>query len=573
MPILGKEVTDETREIKEPKIIIILKGLDLIEIKCIRDMIRIFKTENIADYESKWKLFVAQLSLASPKIPIFDKTGYISKSNSNYVLVPIEDKKWIDNWLIEVPEDIKEKLKTIVKRHGLSEKFLSESLTKILMEPIPRLKNPEVIASMDKKEWNKFIKSVISPGAEKDHRMLIVFKTHLPRGIRQIYNPHALLLTNLKTGKTKFYELIGIRLDKASAPRMIGYSDAQKSYPGTVDNLYIPLCIEQIESQSAPEILRFLLSFMELGRARSETGAKGFIVKGTCPIVITGNPKGYHSARINTFRSLIDHLTGNLIALGRRFGIIVYGIDYGVVKVEMGQSDVEWQINVQKYRSIEEYILPLIKGIFKNVTVERWLEKPLPDYEKKGKNLLKKINDTGVKEFLTAHFELGYPHIKGGALNCAIIDFIPRIMKIKTTEKEDGLLIVDLLAKAEEYLKKIIAINLESVANMAYLEEDVTGDIFESLPVLWQTLLKTIQNYTKTFGFIHRGEILIDKLQDYLPEDSTYSYISQIRNALDYRTPENISYYNILFEKYWKFRIVLKEKIYQKGIYFIKFIE
>lgn len=564
MPIIGKDIKPEIE---------ILKGMELLEINCIRDMIRLFKKENVADWESKWRLFEARLSPKSPEILVFDNTGYISKGYSNYVLVPIEDKKWIENWLTEVPEDIKEKLKRIVKKHGLFEKFLAESLTQILMEPIPRLKNPKVIANMKKEDWNEFVESAISPGAEKDHRINLVFKMHLLRGIIQRYNPHTLLITNSGTGKSTYYETIGLRPDKVSASRLIGYSDAQKSYPGTIDNLYIPLCIEQIESQTAPDILAFLLSFMELGQARSETGAGGFIVKGTCPIIITANPTGYSIDRIDTFRALIDHLTGNLMALGRRFGIIIYGIDYGKVVIQKAYSEIEWRINVQKFRSVEEYILSNINDIFKDEEVLKWLEKSLPDYEKRGKKLIEDITDKGVKEYLTIHFELAYPHLKGGALNCAIIDFIPRLVKVKTTDKEDSLLVLELLAKADKYLKEIIAINLESVANMSHLEEKITGLIFEQLPKYLQELFKTLQNYAKRFGFTPGDEILIDKLQNCLPKGSTFSYVSQITNALDNRTSETISNYNILLEKYWQFRIVLKEKMNQKGIYAIEVVK
>jgi Holliday junction resolvasome RuvABC ATP-dependent DNA helicase subunit len=159
-------------------------------------------------------------------------------------------------------------LKYIVCKHGLDDKNLSESLSKILMTPIPRLRNPKTIANMTKEQWQEFIESIISPGAEKDHRLKLIYKSHLLRGRNQRYNPHTLLITNPGTGKTTFYDVVGQTIDKTSKSRLIGFSDAQNARPGLIDNLNVVLCIEQIESQSAPEILAFLLSFMEKGKAR-----------------------------------------------------------------------------------------------------------------------------------------------------------------------------------------------------------------------------------------------------------------------------------------------------------------
>lgn len=572
MPVIGEK---RKLEIK------LLKGIELVSIKCIRNMIKIVDLSNNATtFESEWKVFAVKYHPDAQTIPVYDDTGYMTKAHSVYTLSRIKDKNRISKWLETAPEDVKNKLKKIVKEHGLDEDDLVESLSKILMTPIPRLENPDVIAKMSeekyKEDWKKFIESIISPGAEKDRKMKLVYKIHLLRGFIQKYNPHTLEITNSYTGKTTYYSKIGVRIDKASSPRLIGYSDAQKPYPGTVDNLYVVLCIEQIESQTAPEILAFMLSFMESGEARTETGAKGFTVRGNCPFVITANPTGYEIDKITTFRALIDHLTGNLLALGRRFGIIIYGKDYGKVKIKKSVSDVEWKDNVQKFRSIEEYILPLINEIFKDETVFNWLEEPLADYEERGKSLIEGknrkgkqvkegITDEGVKDFLTTHFESGYRHIKGAALSSAIIDFVPRLVKVKVTGEEDNLLIMELLAKAEGYLKEIIAINLESVANMASAEENIRDIIFEQLPKYLQELVGA------SIGYRNRGlksrEMLVSNLDNYSSKQY-FQYMSQVVNALDNISAGQISDHNRILEKYWWFRIVPKEQ----HIYSIEFV-
>ena len=556
MPVKGLEPIIEIRE-----------GIELVAIKCIRNMVEIFKyPSGEIGVKSKWRLFKVKSEPDMPEILVYDDAGYITKGHSNYALKPIEDVNWIEEWLNEVPGDIKEKLKNIAQKHGLDDKNLSKSLSKILMTPIPRLKNPETVAKMTKEQWDEFIESVISPDAEKDHRLKLIFKTHLLRGIMQRYNPHSLLITNSGTGKTTYYDIVGLTIDKASKNRLIGFADAQNARPGVIDNLNVVLCIEQIESQTAPDILAFLLSFMESGKARSETGGYGITVRGECPIVITANPTGYSLDRIDTFRALIDHLTGNLMALGRRFGIIVYGNDYQKVTIKKPFSSVEWQRNVQKFRSIEEYVLSPISQLFSEDKVSKWLETPLPGYEERGKKLIGEVKDQGIKEFLTIHFELAYPHIRGAALNCAIIDFIPRLVKVKATGEEDSLLILELLTTAEKYLKEIITINLESIANMASVEEDVAELIFTQLPKYVQELILAVNQFRQKNPTFSR-EVSLDVIEQH-SLNQYYPYFSAVSNHLDYITPETLSYFNNITEKYWWFRTIQKDK----GVYTIEFV-
>jgi len=558
MPVIGIDVKP---------VIEIREGIELVAIRCIRNMIEIFKYPGgESGVKSIWRLFKVKSEPDMPEILVYDDAGYITKGHSNYALKSIEDVNWIEKWLSEVPEDIKEKLKYIVQKHGLDDKNLSESLSKILMTPIPRLKNPKTVSKMTKEQWNEFVESTISPNAEKDHRLKLIFKAHLLRGRMQRYNPHSLLITNSSTGKTTYYDMVGLTIDKASKNRLIGFADAQNARPGVIDNLNIVLCIEQIESQTAPDILAFLLSFMESGKARSETGGYGIVVKGECPIVITANPTGYSLDRIDTFRALIDHLTGNLMALGRRFGIIIYGNDYQKVMIKKATSSIEWQKNVQKFRSIEEYILPPIIQLFKEDKISKWLELPLPEYEEQGKRLIKEVKDEGVKEFLTTHFEFAYPHIRGAALNCAIIEFIPRLVKIKATSEEDNLLITELLTTAEKYLEEITTINLESIANMSSAEQDVNELIFAQLPKYIQELILAVNQFRKKHPVPTR-EVSIDVFESHL-QRTHFDYISQITNNLDNISQETIDYYNNLLAKYWWFRIIQKDK----GVYAIEFV-
>ena len=551
MPILGME-----NEIMLRKAVIMhsIKGLfDKPKVKNLPEF----------DYEIEWRLFKCKLTPASPEVIVYDSDGIITSGQSNYCFTSITDLKWVREWVGNLPENKKESIKNILDKWGFDSKNIPESLivNKILLSPIPRLKNPSAVNRMD---WKAFLKEVISPNAEKDSRLELVYKATLLRGTKQRYNPHTLLCTNTDVGKTLFYYMVGKRLDKTTKNSLIGFATPSegKQY-GAIHNLDLPFCIEQIESQTSPDILGFLLSFMELGIAESHTGGQSLTCIGNCPMIISANPTGYHTDKIVTFKALIDHLTGNLLALGRRFGIIVYGMDYQKVITKGTLDEIEWRENVQKFRSIEDYIRPIIKELFENEEIQRWLEEPIAGYLEKVRDLIQDIKDEDVKDFLTEHAESGYRHIKGTALNCAIIDLFPKFVKRKIEKKQIDTF--ETMTKAEAYLAKILVINLESIANMSSLEEKILHIIFKQLPEYLKDLVLAVNEYRKEKGNV---KVSLKDLSAYY-QGVYYKYWSHITNIINQTSPSTIRRYNRILEKYWLFRLVQMEE----GIYTVEFLD
>ena len=159
LPVLGLDVKGEIE---------ILEGVELFSIKCIRNMTEIKELHSGAiSIDSKWRLFKVQTDPHDPPIPVYDDSDYLRKGKKVYALSPIKDKNWITKWLDSIPDDIKDKLEYIVSRHGLDENDLVESLSQILMRPIPRLKNPYDIPKFTKerkrsKKLNKFLSGISS---------------------------------------------------------------------------------------------------------------------------------------------------------------------------------------------------------------------------------------------------------------------------------------------------------------------------------------------------------------------------------------------------------------------------
>jgi hypothetical protein len=115
-------------------------------------------------------------------------------------------------------------------------------------------------------------------------------------------------------------------------------------------------------------------------------------------------------------------------------------------------------------------------------------------------------------------------------------------------------------------LKEIITINLESIANMASVEEDVAELIFTQLPKYVQELILAVNQFRQKNPTFSR-EVSLDVIEQH-SLNQYYPYFSAVSNHLDYITPETLSYFNNITEKYWWFRTIQKDK----GVYTIEFV-
>jgi hypothetical protein len=63
-----------------------------------------------------------------------------------------------------------------------------------------------------------------------------------------------------------------------------------------------------------------------------------------------------------------------------------------------------------------------------------------------------------------AHYAHSYPHTRGGALNCALSDNLPRLAKVDVLMMDDLDKIVDeIIEKANEYAELLKVVNINSI--------------------------------------------------------------------------------------------------------------
>lgn len=509
---------------------------------------------NTVTFEKVYSLYEALPYDGSDSILLLDKNDIISAGVKQYAIEPLTGEEAINFWDKTTPTE-KIAFKKIIEKWGLLPKdsHIASALVVRMFKPVTRLMGKGCLSEVG---WDDLLDSLLAfGGAEKDPRLKMVFKAHLLRGYKQAYNPHAIIATNPATGKTTFYDKAGARYDKVTANSLIGYAKGKNEvYFGGIHGQTRPLTIEQIESQVAESLLGFLLTFMESGKGTLHVGGVEMQVSGTCSIILTANPTGYDTDKIGTFKGLIDHLSTNHLALGRRFGIIVYGNAYKTADRTSYLNEEEWSMCFDLFRAIEEYAWVTISKIYDHSDSTRWLNAPIADYEAKVSSITEKIFDSGVRDFIKTHSKGAYQHLRGAAFNCAVVDLIPYIVE----NAEDGgldMAVAATLNKAEDYLEDFISINLESFTNMVSLletPEKIKEYLLASLPLYVKDIILTVDAYRGKERDIPR-EIPIGMLEPYY-QGKKYAHIATlVDNTLKGRS--RWKFYNQQLEHYFNFRL------------------
>lgn len=430
--------------------------------------------------KKKYSLYEASMTAKAEKILILDADGLVVNGVSKYTLVPI------DSELVNLTHSESREFEKIAKRFGVYEK--TSSFQKMfkgkVFKPTYRLEVEFEEMGID---WKEFIHELINYRAEKDPKLATVFKALLLRGFVMKYAPHSIVATNPSTGKSAFLGHVGKRYEKVSANSLVGYSKGNDEiHRGVVDEQKFCITIEEIEAQMFTNFFSFLLTFLEEGKATVSTAGVEFSESGVFPFAITANPTAVDVNKEDSARLLFTKLSTNHLALGRRIGLLIFGNKYKQVVSQGSFNDDEWSLFFELYRAIEEKCAAAIMhGIYLNPDVEKWLETPISGYNQ---DLLKsfQVQDDVVRDFLSAHFDSAFRHIRGGALAIAIVDNMDQILQVAELKTEIPKVMREkIMQDAEAALEELKEINLESIANMVTTiqkTDELTQTVYRSLP-------------------------------------------------------------------------------------------
>jgi hypothetical protein len=311
--------------------------------------------------------------------------------------------------------------------------------------------------------WQQVIQNVLSYNAEKDPTLVLINKATLPRGFMMQYQPHTILLTNVSAGKTTFYKKVGLTLDKTTRVSLLGsIKGKEEQLAGLFDDQYYVICIEQLESQKIENLAGFALNFLEDGLATISGAGLKLLIRGAFPLVISGNPITLSQERETVFKDFLIYLGTNAYALGRRFGLLAVG-NYSSV-VDKGYDDIKHTEAIRLYRALEERAFNALTEFWLHPQVQAWCKAPAytesdsPIYEK-----IKKCQTVEVRSFLFTHYNNSYQHLRGGALNCAIIDNLPLFVLHSLLGSPINELIPRVLQDADKYVPQLTSINKKSI--------------------------------------------------------------------------------------------------------------
>ena len=411
--------------------------------------------------ENVWTIYTAQKEQTYPPILIFDKDKRINPQDKELCLTVIDEEKPLREYLIDTSPGAWKTIRNVCKENAI--KFYDEEeappLERILARshlcyrPIPRIRDIYEIESLD---WTEFIDRLIQwDAAEKDPRLCLAHKAQLLRGIEQRLNAHALIVTNAGTGKSIHYLNNAVLVDKATRNAFLGYAKSPREvYPGTVDGESLPVGIDQIEVGNWG-ILDYMFNIMEYGEAIVSSGAVKFKIRSLSPYAFMANPLTDKTNVEKGFGLILDHLTNNP-AIGRRFGVLIYGDDYNVLTSRSTPDSMDaWRHQNTFFRAIEESARPKLAEIMRSKEVWTGINREIPGYQQRMTRIAKGCGDDTIRVFFTEHGKAGQSRVRAAALQVSLVDHLKDI----ALGKADLDVIIE---RAEEVLPGFTRLNLES---------------------------------------------------------------------------------------------------------------
>ena len=505
----------------------------------------------LVSFETEWKLYKARLQQNAPSILLWDRDGYLpGKQEAALHLVEGEDLTRI---LQALPEKKIRELESLLRNEWGIQKSDEEDLFDIfrsrplIFQPVPRLRDPSILEKMD---WRSYVERLVCPKPGKDPKLITVHKAKILVPLSMQYAPHSLEIANSNTGKTRFYDAAGIKIDRFTRRAVIGFAKSPTEvFPGTINGTSLPTGFDQIESQDSYECAKYMFDLMETGRALVDAGACRFVVETKSSFAYLGNPTAKDAKVVEGFKTLLNHICVNP-AIGRRFGIILFATDLKTIrgKEKMSVQELEeWKRSFTLFRAVEEYAEPKLRKIIRDPKVAEWLHQPIKGYRETIYNATQELDDYNLAAFFESHVEAEH-RVRGAALHAAITLLLDKIALDKVTVDE-------ILEEAEDLLSEYVDINLKSIVDLCSmwdcLRVDQAKAYFENLSGYMKEIVSAILHHKK-----HNPDavtVQLDKIP-YMPEDQeAYKYFSRCINKLKQR--KKLNSLNETFRNFFGFQI------------------
>jgi hypothetical protein len=497
--------------------------------------------------QAEWNLWEVIASQHQPSLFIYDEQGLVSERILEYALSPVSEDEFLKIYA-KLPKDKQKHLDAVYQRWPGS--------SAILFKPVPRLKDIQVLKQMD---WADFVDNhlIAFETTQLDERLKLVRKVTALRGVEPRTEPNSIQCTNGGSGKSEYYPVGGGEcVGKATANALIGFAKSPNEiYPGIINKTDLPIAVDQIESQSAWQIVSYLFNALEKGVDTVASGAAKFEVPTKSPFHFLANPQEYgkQADPSKSFGSLMQHLSYNP-HFGRRIGLICYGKDFQVLTKKPTQQVIDqWTECWRFFRAVEEYAHPEIESIMRAPEIRQWLNEVIPDYESQATVDASSIDDDYVRTFLNVHASAAQARVKGAALRGAIIESLPAIALRQTTTQ-------DIIDRANDLLGAVIRLNLESIAKIAASwkqeQEEYGKLLFRTLPDYMRDIISAVELWRRQPDRKETQILLTDI--PYKPEH--YNYLSQCVSRLTKRKGQAVTDELEKIRKHFAIELTQKDK-------------
>lgn len=205
------------------------------------------------------------------------------------------------------------------------------------------------------------------------------------------YAPHGLIYTNPKVGKSSMASKVGMRVERASIPRLLGFRTK-----GDLDGMEEPMFLDEVQEYKTDNTFSQILSYEEDGTTTTVKGSKSIVTEGYAPLVYMGN---CHSMDYKQeLRNILDKISYNREAFISRKAFIY--VNYKCV-TRQGNRDRNPEIDAI-VEDLVEYLKPIISKAF--IEHSDILEIPTTDYAFRHVNgfaLLQTLIDYGSYDYDT----------------------------------------------------------------------------------------------------------------------------------------------------------------------------
>ncbi|RLE78685.1 MAG: hypothetical protein DRJ51_09110 [Thermoprotei archaeon] len=264
-----------------------------------------------------------------------------------------------------------------------------------------------------------------------------------------------------------------------------------------------------------------MMNLVELGEARITQAGTSLQIRTNATFVLHGNvparSPSVEKMQVIMLR-MLQKMSDNPYALGRRFPILFFGPKYQTVKWREDRiSDLEHD---KALALISEYIRlrqPMIDALFKAREIRDWLNRRLPkEYIGDVEEIADSVSGSSapgglsiVADYVLGQNE-GYPKLRGLALRLAIRDHLGEMLRYADSRELEKAV----LSSAEAWLNRILLNNLESFSKLAsgielafkaYVESEA---VLEALPTRYRDLIKMLKHERESFVLV---EELIEK--------------------------------------------------------------